>query len=316
MRAPDGFYSVGLNIFMNLVSAGVLVYSLKKIRNRINSKEIILAGAIGAFCFALQIITLNVACGGKTCTCGCSFHFAGGVLASIALGPHLAAVIMTVVHLIQVFLFQEGGIIAFGSNFLLIVCISTFGGYYIYSLIKNLVIEPYGQYISAFFSVWFTSLVCSLAICGMLSISAIEPFSITCSMIGSFALYGIIEGLLTIFLIYGITLLSTDILQYEERSSESVKKVAYVLLCLDVVGCIFISPFTSPHKSTKLVLNRPHINSQKLIVPYRAPIPHYHLPQIKNHNASHILAGILGVATAFIACLFVSSMLKERLQTN
>lgn len=315
MRAPDGFYTNSLCLIMNLATIGVLTYSLKKIWNKIGSKEILLTGAVGAFCFAIQIASLEVTCGcGGKCSCGCSFHFVGGILASILLGPFLAIVAITIIFFIQAFVFQAGGIIAIGSNLLPIYCISILGGYYIYSLLKNLVTEPYGNYISAFLSVWFTSLVNGLTICMMLSLSGIENFSITCPIIGSHAYYGIIEGLLTLLLLVLINMIISEKIRYGKISTKAVRRISYTLLCLAIVISIFIFPLASQStaENKKLVLDRPRHNLKNIIIPYQAPIPDYHFPKIKAHEASHIFAGVFGIMATFVFLLLISYLISQR----
>lgn len=308
MHAPDGFYSNNLCLVMDLACAGVLVYSLKKIWRKVNTSEVLLAGAIGAFCFALEMANFEV-------TRGSSCHFMGGVFASIVLGPYLATVVMTLAHIIQVLIFQDGGIMAFGPNLLTIVCISTFGGYYLYSLLKNLVIEPYGSYISAFLSAWLTLLITSLTVCGMLAISGIEKFSATISpMLGPHVEVGIAEGVLTVLLLAWIRFLAPRLLDRQQQYSPgSAQKVSCSLLIMALLVSLVISPFASRSAEglQKYVLNRVQANPAKSIIIYKAPIPGYHLPGIENQKLAKILGGTFGTMATFLLCLLVVGILPS-----
>lgn len=312
MHAPDGFYSDSLCLVVDMACAGVLAYSLKKAWKRINTSEVLLASAVGAFCFALEMANFEV-------TRGSSCHFMGGVFASIVLGPYLATLVMTLAHLIQAFVFQDGGIMAIGPNLLTIVLVSTFGGYYLYAQLKNLVIEPYGCYISAFLSAWLTLLITSLTVCGMLSICGIEKFSATISpMLGPHVEVGIAEGVLTILLMVGIQALTSSPIEDREISPGSARKVAWALLGMAFVVSLAISPFASRSAEGLKIfaLNRIHLHSQKIIIPYQAPIPDYHLPGIGNQKVAKILGGTLGTIITFFLCFFGCSTIKERVHMN
>ncbi|MEW5803949.1 MAG: energy-coupling factor ABC transporter permease [bacterium] len=331
MHAPDGVYSNSLCLIMDLASAGILAYSLRKVWKRVGTREILLASAVGAFSFALELASFEVT-RGSTC------HFMGGVFASIVLGPYLATTVMTLEHIIQVFLFQDGGIMALGPNLLTIVCISTFGGYYIYSLLKNFVIEPYGSYISAFLSAWLTLLVTSLTVCGMLSVCGIEEFFTTLGpMVGPHVKVGVAEGMLTVLLLFVIQVLAPDAFncrslhqkeqqeqmekpeqktrkcwRHQNSLPKSAKKVAYVLLGLALMVSLAISPFASRSAEglEKFALDRGHPAPHRIIIHYQAPIPEYHLPGVRDQEMAKILGGTIGTIATFAACMLALSIIR------
>ncbi|MEW5802109.1 MAG: energy-coupling factor ABC transporter permease [bacterium] len=309
MHAPDGFYSDSLCLVMDLACAGVLTYSLKKIWRQINTPEVLLASSVGAFCFALEMANFEV-------TRGSSCHFMGGIFASIVLGPYLATLVMTLAHFIQVFIFQDGGIMALGPNLVTIVVVSTFGGYYLYFQLKNLVIEPYGYYISAFLSAWLTLLITSLTVCGMLSVCGIEKFSATISpMLGPHVVVGITEGVLTVLLIMGIQALSAGHPpDPQETAPRSTRKVAWALLGMALLVSLVISPFASRSAEGLKVfaLNRIYLRSHKIVIPYQAPVPNYHLPGVRNQKMAKILGGTLGTLLTFFFCFLVCSAIREK----
>lgn len=307
MHAPDGFYGNGLCLTADIICLIVLIYSVKKIWKKIDGQQLLLASSVGAFCFSLQIINFNV-------SRGTSCHFIGGVLTSIILGPYLATIIMTCIHLIQVFLFQEGGIMALGPNLLTIACISTFGGYYFYSLLKNVVIEPYGDYLGSFLSTWLTLSLTSLTVCGMLAISKTENFSATLApMVGPHVIIGIAEGLMNVIILFIINQIS--IRSSKEKSS---LKVIETISCLFLGGALLVSLICSPFASRsqdglrKFINNRPHLISQRIIIFYHAPIPDYHIQGINSHLVSHIISGIIGSSITFFICLLITYLMAQK----
>jgi cobalt/nickel transport system permease protein len=70
-----------------------------------------LLGVTAAFVFAAQMLNFPVAG-------GTSGHFLGAALAAILLGPWLAAVVLSVVLVVQSFVFADGGVTALGANVL------------------------------------------------------------------------------------------------------------------------------------------------------------------------------------------------------
>jgi cobalt/nickel transport system permease protein len=308
VHAPDGVYNNSLCLIMDLACTGVLAYSLKKIWKQITRGEVLLASAVGAFIFALELADFEV-------TCGSSCPFLGGVFASIVLGPYLATVVMTLEHLIQVFVFQDGGIMALGPNLLTIVCISTFGGYYLYSLLKNFVIEPYGSYISAFLSAWLTLLLTSLAVCGMLSVCGIEEFFTTLGpMVGPHVKVGIGEGMLTVLLLAGIRFLAPDVFSHRKPMSKSAKKAACTLMVLALTVSLVISPFASRATEglEKFTLDRGHPDPHRIIIHYQSPMPDYYLPGVRDQDLAKILGGTMGTVITFAACMMALSIIRIR----
>jgi cobalt/nickel transport system permease protein len=70
---------------------------------------------------------------------GTSGHLLGGTLAGVLLGPWAGSLVMAVVFIVQAFLFQDGGVTVLGANVVNMGLIGTFGGYYLYRTIRNLV---------------------------------------------------------------------------------------------------------------------------------------------------------------------------------
>lgn len=296
---------------MDVACTGVLAYSIKKTWKRISTREVFLASSVGAFTFALQLANFDVARGS-------SCHFMGGVFASILLGPHVSTVVITLEHIIQVLLFQDGGIMAFGPNLLTIALISTFGSYYIYSLLKKFAIEPYGCYISAFLSAWLTLLITSLAVCSMLSVCGIQRFFATLGpMVGPHVEVGIAEGMLTVLLLVGFRFWAPDLFSQQRLLSASAKKISSTLLGLALLISLAISPFASRSAEglEKLVLDRGHIHPHRIIIHYQAPIPDYHVPGIKDQEIAKILGGTLGTVATFTACMLLLSFIRARTES-
>lgn len=110
MHMADALLSPAVGGAMWAISAGLIGYSVHKIRQNFDESRIPLMGVTGAFVFAMQMI--NFAIPGT----GSSGHIAGAVLLSALLGSCPAFIVMASVILIQALFFADGGILAYGGN--------------------------------------------------------------------------------------------------------------------------------------------------------------------------------------------------------
>jgi cobalt/nickel transport system permease protein len=82
---------------------------------------------MGAFVFAAQMINFPVGI-------GTSGHLVGGALLAFTLGPASAAVVMSAILSIQALVFQDGGILALGTNVFNMAIAGVLAGYLPYRL--------------------------------------------------------------------------------------------------------------------------------------------------------------------------------------
>ena len=100
-------------------------------------KKYFLIAVLAAGIFALQSFNLPV-------SMGTSGHLVGGALAAIVLGSPFAAVfILTLVLIIQGFIFGDGGITVMGANILNMGVIGGFVGYYSFQGLLKILKNPY-----------------------------------------------------------------------------------------------------------------------------------------------------------------------------
>jgi cobalt/nickel transport system permease protein len=95
---------------MIAVTAGLLGFSSKKLKENLDEKVIPLMGVLGAFIFAGQMINFTIPATGS------SGHIGGGMLLAILLGPYAAFITIASVLIIQAFFFADGGLLALGCN--------------------------------------------------------------------------------------------------------------------------------------------------------------------------------------------------------
>ena len=210
MHIPDGFLDTKTWATLDILTIGGLGIALKKTREKLGEKQIPLMGVMAAFIFAAQMINFPVAG-------GTSGHFMGAVLAAVLLGPWSAALVMTVVLLIQCFLFQDGGVTTLGANIFNMGIIGVFSGYYLArglsTMLRKFRLKLVGEFIAAWLSIVLAASTCAIE----LAISGTVPIRIALpAMAGVHALIGIGEGIITVLVLGFISKTRPDLLGMEK----------------------------------------------------------------------------------------------------
>jgi len=217
MHIPDGFLDPQLILITYLLSASYLFYTLRKIRKEHLSEEYYtLVPVLAAGIFAAQLINWPL-------PGGTSLHFVGGALAGILLGPVLGFLSMFLVLSVQCLLFHDGGITALGANILNMAIIDVVIGFYLYKLSTKLIHnDERGRIIGGFLGGWLGITLAGIA-CGMeIGFSPTFPYgvSITIPIMGGWhAILGLIEGVITAFVIDYIYRKSPKIITLQEKVS-------------------------------------------------------------------------------------------------
>ncbi|MDN5324122.1 MAG: cobalt/nickel transport system permease protein [Clostridia bacterium] len=190
MHIADGLLNLSTCAATGTVSAGVLAYGVKKTKQELDEKQIPLLGVTAAFVFAAQMINFPV-------LPGTSGHLIGAVLIAVLLGPWTASIIMATVLAIQALFFGDGGIIALAANIFNMAIVSTFAGYYLYS-----VLSKFNKKLAIFTGAWAGVVLASLAAAVEIAFSGVLPLNkILLPLIGIHAVIGIGEGLITLVVI-------------------------------------------------------------------------------------------------------------------
>ena len=111
MHIPDGFLSPEVAAACAVPAAAAVAYGLRRASRELEARQVPLLGVTAAFVFAAQMLNFPVAG-------GTSGHFLGAALAAVQLGPWRAALVLSVVLVVQAFVFADGGITALGANVL------------------------------------------------------------------------------------------------------------------------------------------------------------------------------------------------------
>jgi len=191
------------------IAAGSLGFICRKVRQVIAAEKLALMGILGAFVFAAQMVNFQL-----PAMPGTSGHMVGAVLLAIILGPHLAAIVISSVVIVQCLIFQDGGLLALGCNIINIGLVPSYLGYFLYRTVTNGRFSSLKVYIGAMLaSVIATEagailVAIQAAMSGVLAVP-LSTFLIT--MIGVHFLVGFVEGLVTVTVLAYLQQLRPDI---------------------------------------------------------------------------------------------------------
>jgi cobalt/nickel transport system permease protein len=208
VHIPDGFINGATSAGFGVAAAGGLGAAVKQTGKYLSERQVPLAGLVAAFVFAAQMVNFPV-------TAGVSGHLLGGVLAAILIGPWAGFVVLSVVLIVQGFLFADGGLTALGLNIVNMALIGAVGGYAIYRLLLHFLPSSnrgvtIGAGIASGISVPLAAMgfVIEYAIGGTSSVSVGAVFG---AMLGTHILIGIGEGLITALVIGAVVSTRPDL---------------------------------------------------------------------------------------------------------
>jgi len=194
MHIPDGFLNLPVILVTWIVAIALIAICLNQVGAEYQERTVPLMGVCAAFIFAAQMINFPI-------PGGTSGHLLGGTLAGVLLGPWAGSLVMTVVFIVQAFLFQDGGITVLGANVFNMGLIGTFGGYYLYQTIRKAVGWNtwrgigVGTAIASWASVVVASIVCAI----QLALSGTIALPIALSAMASWhVMIGIGEAIITV----------------------------------------------------------------------------------------------------------------------
>jgi len=110
MHMADALISPAVGGTMWAATAGLTIYSARKLKEDLDEHRVPLMGVLGAFIFAAQMINFTIP------GTGSSGHLGGGMILAILLGPYAAFLVMASVLTIQALFFADGGLLALGCN--------------------------------------------------------------------------------------------------------------------------------------------------------------------------------------------------------
>ena len=110
MHMADALINPAVGGTMWIITAGLIAYCARKVKQTMNDKLVPMMGVLGAFIFAAMMINFSIP------GTGSSGHLGGGLILTILLGPYAAFLVISSVLVVQAFFFADGGLLALGCN--------------------------------------------------------------------------------------------------------------------------------------------------------------------------------------------------------
>ena len=300
MHIPDGFLDAKTLALTGALSAGGLAVAARQVNRTLPRNKIPLMGLGAAFVFAAQMLNFPVAG-------GTSGHLLGGVLAAVLLGPGAAAIVIACVLLVQALLFSDGGVLAIGANIFNMAFIGAMVGYTIYRAVFRFLPGLHGRIAAVFFASWCSTVLASLTCAGELALSGtLAPAVVFPAMLGTHALIGIGEGLITSLVILTIARTRPDLLETE--TAPATRGTGWEFLAFGLVIALGLAIFVSPYACAwpdglDKVAEKFGFEGRAATL-IKTWIPDYKMPGISSEGIATAVAGGIGTLIMFgLACV-------------
>jgi ABC-type Co2+ transport system, permease component len=214
MHIPDSFIPMSQAIIYWLIALPFVFMSLKWARKELDDMKVPILAALAAGIFAIQALNIPIGM-------GTSGHMVGATLVAIIFGSPMAGVlVLTLVLLVQGFVFGDGGITTMGANILNMGVISGFVGYYTFVALRNKAGIKGASFMGAWFGLFISAIVCAV----QMAIAGTFPLMAGLATMGLYHLIiGFVgEGLITAVVITAIEKSRPDLLDSSLTSTKGV----------------------------------------------------------------------------------------------
>ena len=208
MHIPDGFIDIKTSAAFSAAAAIAVGGAVKGARNQLSEQSAPLAGLTAVFIFAVQMLNFPVAA-------GTSGHLLGAALAMVLVGPYAATLALSVVLIIQAFLFADGGLTALGLNIFNMGVVGVWASFGIFLILKKLLPKTKSSIVAASFIAALLSVPAAAA--GFVlqyAIGANATFSVSAvlgAMIGTHVFIGIGEAIITALTVSAVLASRSDL---------------------------------------------------------------------------------------------------------
>ncbi len=306
MHIPDGFLSVAVSIALWALAILIVGYALRRVGKDLDERKVPMMGVLAACIFAGQMLNFTVAG-------GTSGHLMGAAIATILLGPWASIVVLTCVVSIQALIFQDGGLLALGSNIFNMAVVGTAVSYMAYRTIRRIAGDrAWGILGGGFTAGWLSMVVAALGVALQLAASGSSRANIAIpAMGGVHALIGIGEGLITAGALAFVYASRRDLLKAGGAQPAGGRAVwlggLIVALALAVASPL---ASTNPDGLERVARQQGFLNLAQ--APSYQIIPDYALPGVSDAALATILAGIIGTLIVFGVALAIAYARRNR----
>jgi cobalt/nickel transport system permease protein len=316
MHIPDGFLDTKTIVATTVLSVAGLSRAVRNVSREISSRKVPLMGLVAAFVFVAQMLNFPV-------IGGTSGHILGAVLASVLVGMNAGIVIISLILLVQAFLFADGGIFSLGANIFNMALAGSIVGTVFYRVIRWMIPDRMGIFIGVILAAWCSTVVAAICCTGELAWSGTVTWNAAFPvMTGIHMLIGIGEAVISVLVVAAVLNTRPDLLPDAGNAGTSPGSVKEILVygAVIVAGlALFVSPFSSSWpdglERVAAVLG---FDVKKISAPVAvAPLAEYRIPWIGTVSATTAIAGLIGAAAVFaLAVIFFRAIARRSAKSS
>lgn len=248
MHIAEDVLSPSVCLATGAVSLGAVGYSLWRIRDSLADRLVPLTGMTAALVFAGQMVNFPLG------VLPVSGHLIGGVLAAMLVGPWAGCVALSLVLIVQRFLFADGGLLPLGANILHMAVIGSIGGYAVQATVRRWGRNSAAATIAgAVLASWLSVMAAAALFCLEFRLSKpSESFDfggLFALMASLHSLIGLGEAAITGIVTAFVLVQRPDLLAAAERPGPTGRAARTVFAGMVVALAVaaFLAPFASSH---------------------------------------------------------------------
>jgi cobalt/nickel transport system ATP-binding protein len=274
LHIPDGLIPFPQYIFYWLLVLPPVYLSLRWARQELDEMKTPLLAVLAAGIFAIQAINLPIGM-------GTSGHMVGAVLAAIILGsPYAGLLLLTLVLVVQAFVFYDGGITTLGANIFNMGLVSCWSGYYTYRWLEGRIGTVKASFAGAWVGLFLSAIVATFQI----YLAGAFPLMEALVVMGTFhAIIGLVgEGFITAIVVKSIMAYRPDIMKLEQRKpiSRNVQMMGIAIVFILAVAAPYIAS-TNPdglEQAMIYIMGEEQASNLETSIVYSAPMADYSIP--------------------------------------
>jgi cobalt/nickel transport system permease protein len=191
---------------LDALSGTAVLFGLRQTSRSLQERTVPLMGVLSAFVFAAQMVNVPIAG-------GTSGHFLGGTLVGVLLGAWSGLVVMTVVLIVQCFLFQDGGVAALGANIFNMGIVGSLLASLLYRAILKVMPGKRKIFWSGLVAAVVTVQLSAISCAWQLAASNVITLKLGLILIGGVhAVVAIIEGIVTATILESVSKMRPDLM--------------------------------------------------------------------------------------------------------
>lgn len=193
MHIPDGLMAPAIWALGWIVAVIFVAIAVIRVNKNFDERMVPFMAILAAGIFVAQMLNFPIV-GGTT------GHLVGAALATVLLGPWAAILIITVILIIQGFVFGDGGITALGLNILNMAIVGSLSAYLVMRVTPKKFKYP-GIFLAGWLSVFFAATACALQLAASFAIDpsfGIEGSVSIPAMMTTHAIIGVGEAIITV----------------------------------------------------------------------------------------------------------------------